>query len=393
MPRPRAAGAADAAPSGRAQPAIGRVGAMPLGLRVAVPLVSPLSAPWLARLAALIAGPEGGRVEMVTVLAPDAPDRARREAEALVTDAAQAATLAGADAAGHVLRHTSVDGAVLGCMDDLGASLVLMGWQGESSHRNVFGELIDTIVGRSRIPLAIVRTGEEAPRRLLVPVSQDHLLPGGAAGVELAVDLAGRLRAGLGAPVMLLRTGEVSEQLPANATELSDRVHHDPRRVDQAVGAIARPDDLIVAPVAPTAEGLRAATTHMAWAAPRSGLLVAIDVGPPPSEPLAPAVSQAGSAPGSPLAAPDADDAEHAILVTLRTAEAAGHASAALVAALQLIGPVEGPHPDTHADGRAVLRATVRVTAPSANVALAATMTALHESAALGRAEISYDLA
>ncbi len=364
---------------------------MPLGQRVAVPLVSPISAPWLARLAALIAVAEGGCVDTITVLAPNAPDHQRREAEALVSDAAQAARLAGAPSEGLVVRDDSVAAAVLRTMDDLRSTLAIIGWHGGSSHRNVFGELIDSVVGRSRIPLAIVRTGEEPPRRVVVPLSQDHLLPGGAAGIDLAVDLAGRLRRGLGAPVMLLRTGELSAPLPDNAASLTSRVHHDPRRVDQAVGAVARPDDLIIAPVAPTAEGLRAATTHMAWAAPRSGLLVAIDVGPPPSEPLAPAVSAAGSMPAGGLPEADDDDAEHVVVVTVRTDETPQQARAALVTALQLIGPVDGPSADDDT-GRTVLRATVRVTAPSANVALAATMTALHESPALGHAEISYEL-
>ena len=47
-----------------------------------------------------------------------------------------------------------------------------------------------------------------------------------------------------------------------------DDTIRDERRMDAVIADHAGPGDLIVAPVAPTATGLREATTRIVWAAP-----------------------------------------------------------------------------------------------------------------------------
>lgn len=364
---------------------------MALGDVIVVPVVSPASAGELARLAAVLAARDGGRVVPVTVVEPGARESRVAAAGALVDGAAQQAREAGAHSTGLVLRDRSVVTAVLRCMADEHATLTLMGWQGASTQQNVFGELIDSIVGRSTLPLAVVRTHEEAYRRIVLPVSHDHLLPSGERGLRLAVDVAIRVR--LEGAVTILRTGESSEPLPADVQALGDRVHHDRRRVDQAVGAVAGPGDLIVVPVAATASGLRAATTHMAWAAPDSWLLVAIDVGPAaPGSGIAEAVSGAGTAPQRIVE--DDTTSDYRIRVTARPYDAGSDLDVrALAAALRLVGTVTPGEGDHDAQGRPVHRLTVTVAAPSANVAVGAVLTAVHSCDALEGAEITYDVA
>ena len=191
--------------------------------------------------------------------------------------------------------------AVLACMVEQEASLAIMGWQGASTQRNIFGELIDSIVGRSTIPLAVVRVHQTPYKRVVLPLSADHLLPQGGRGLSLAAEISRRLLPDGGDAVTVLRTGRDEGPLPSSIESLGGQIVHDRRRVDQAVGATAGAGDLVVAPVAPTAQGLRTATTHMAWAAPDVWLVVAIDMGPPPARPehLAEQVADAGAVPPS----------------------------------------------------------------------------------------------
>jgi hypothetical protein len=360
-----------------------------LGDVVVVPVISPVSASELTRLAARLAKPDGGTVIPVTVVGLDADDRRKQAAQELLEAAVTTAQGVGVTASGVMATDRSVVAAVLSTAAEHGATLMLMGWRGGSTTRNVFGELIDSIVGRSRIPLAIVRTNPVPFERVVVPVSQDHLLPAGARGLALAADLADRLRGEQ--PVTVLRTGELGAELPAEICSLADRIHHDPRRVDLAVGAAATAGDLIVAPVAPTASGLRTATTHMAWAAPDPWLLVALDVGPTaPDESLAEAVSGAGRMPSGAAGEPDAH--EYSIAVTARVDDAGMLDAKELAATLRLVGSVEGLE-ELPADGRGRgVKAVVVVVAPDANVAVGAVLTAVHESDALLGTEITYEL-
>jgi hypothetical protein len=281
---------------------------------------------------------------------------------------------------------------VLQQIRELDATLVLMGWRGESSTTDVFGRLIDTIVGRSTVPLAVVRVGAVPYERVVLPVSADHLLPGGSSGLCLAARLADRLRDDTPQPTTLLRTGPREVELPAEVESLGDRVHHDPRRTDQAVAAFAHANDLIVAAVAPTVSGLRAATTHLAWAAPDATLLVAIDVGPTHERGLDEAVDAAGS---PPPVRPSADDVLRPvrIVVTARLAADAGATPEHLDRALRTTGttgqlsawwPAGDPRPH--------VRANVTVDATGVNAAIGRVMVAVHESDALQGAEITYDV-
>lgn len=272
---------------------------MRLGSVVVVPVVSPVSAAELARVAAAIAAADSGTVVPVSAVDPGSPPEALTAARATVDAAVQAAQAVGVAAHGVVRDDLPVPDAVLACMQERRATLAVMGWQGASTQRNVFGELIDSIVGRSTIPLAVVRVHATPYKRVLLPLSPDHLLPEGERGLRLAAELARRLQPEDADAITILRTGRLQGALPAAVQELGGQVIAEHHRMDQAVGAVAGAGDLVVAPVAPTAQGLRMATTHMAWAAPDVWLAVAIDMGPPPKRPerLADAVADAGTVP------------------------------------------------------------------------------------------------
>ncbi|MEX0659509.1 MAG: universal stress protein [Egibacteraceae bacterium] len=359
---------------------------MAFGSTILVPVTHPKSAVTLLRLAASLVDPDG-LVVPVTVLAPDARASARKAAHDLVVNAEATAREAGVEARGMVDIDASVANGVLDTARECGATLVLIGWQGRSSHQNVFGSLIDSIAGRSAVPLAVARLGEKAFTGLLLPVSDDHLASTAAGGVRLAAGLTRRLHEVTGVPVRVLRSGAGIPELPPEMTALSDRVHHDPRRLDLAVGAAARADDLVVVPVAATVSGLRTATTHVAWAAPDASLLIAVDVGPVPTENLATAVSSAGSP--SPAEEPIGISTTHRVRVTAcLTADI--DRSEVLAAALWAVGDVTLLEPWHDERGRMCVEADVATQATDTNSALGTVMEALHHAPGFDGAEISY---
>jgi hypothetical protein len=360
------------------------------GHRIVVPVVNPASVGALLDLTGALAAADGGTVVPVTCIRRDAPADERAHAWQAIADAEQLGEQRGLTVTGRVVEHEEIAEGVLAAVESEEATLVVMGWRGRSSTSNVFGALIDTIVGRSTVPLAVVRLGTTTPRRVLLPVSADHLLPGGDRGLGLAVELARRLATATPEPATVLRTGRRELELPANVLALGDRVHHDLRRTDQAVGAFARADDLVVAAVAPTVSGLRAATTHLAWAAPDATLLVAVDVGRPREPGLDRAVDDAGK-PAPPPAVGDVRDVR--IVVTVRLPEPAEASTEQLDRVLRQAGrtdhlmawwPADDPHPH--------VRATVTVRARDVNRAIAEVMVAVHDTEDFRGAEITYEV-
>ena len=364
---------------------------MPLGSTVLVPLTNPASVAGLIAHAVDLTRPDGGTVVPMTVVAPTAAQAVRDDAHAIIESAEAAAAAAGGQARGSVVEHESVASAVLEAAASHDASLVLMGWRGRSTQRNIFGELIDTVVGRSRTPMAVIRLGSHAIERVLLPVSDEHLVPAGRGGVELATALTRRLGTDRHRTVRVLRTGEGAAELSPEVAALSDRLHHDPRRYAVAIGAAAEAEDLVVVPVAPTVSGLRTATTHVAWLAPEATLVVAIDVGPPAGD-----VEEATAGAGQPAPAEIATEPEgtdvHTVVVVARHESVVPSSREQLGHALRSLGEVAAVEAWEDADGRRCVQTRVRVTARSSNDALAVVMTALHESDAFRGAELRYEL-
>lgn len=362
---------------------------MSFGRRVLVPVANPATVAPLLELASQLGDAEDGCVVPVTVVSPRSSVQALAEAHEGIAEAERVVTGRGGRATGQVVTCDHPAEGVLEAIRQTDATLVMMGWRGRSSTSDIFGRLIDTVVGRSSVPLAIVRLGTSPFRRVLFPVSPDHLLPGGGRGLDLAATLAGRLGDAAVEPTTVLRTGTDGTELPPTVTSLSDRIHHDRRRIHQAVAAASRAEDLVVAAVAPTVSGLRAATTHLAWAAPEATLLVAVDVGPT-EQGLVEAVDRAGRP--APPRATELDD-EVRIAVTACLPEDAELGPDVLDRVLQRVGATD------HlmawwptADPRPHVRGTVTVRAPSPNAALSQVMTVLHEATEFRGAEITYDL-
>ncbi len=357
---------------------------------ILLPVANPSSIGPLLRHAAALAGRDG-EVHLLTVVGEGADADAHAHAWQGLTEAERTAHELGVHARGQVRTASDVETGVLAAIAETDPGLVVLGWRGRSSTTDVFGRLIDRVVGRSSVPLAVIRLGLSLPDRIVFPVSEEHLLPGGGGSLSLAADLTRRLRDRTGHRTTILRTGARTGELPAAITELGDQVHHDPRRTHRAVEAFARPSDLIVAAVAPTASGLRGATTHLAWAAPDATLLVAVDVGPTRGAGLVEAVADAGRPAPARVVEPPAEEVR--IVVTVRLPEDDDTSSSRIEEILRTAGETDllmswWPASDT----RAHVGATVTVRGNSVNAAMARVMTAVHEAPDLRGAEITYDL-
>lgn len=358
---------------------------------ILVPVANPASIGPLLGYAAALAGPRGA-VRLLTVLGARADDDDRAHAAQGLAEVQRDARSLGVQVDGEVRTADDVATGVLEAVEETSPTLVVMGWRGQSSTTDIFGRLIDHVVGRSSVPLAVIRLGLTTPRRLLFPVSEEHLLPGGGGSLSLAAELARRVREHSEYPSTVLRTGARTGDLPDHIHELGDRVHHDPRRTHKAVEAFSQPDDLIVAAVAPTASGLRAATTHLAWAAPQATLMVAVDVGPSRGGGIVDAVSDAGQ-PAPRRADPPTDEVR--IVVTIRLPEEQeGQVTPERVEqVLQHAGDTDLVMSWWPAsDDRAHVAATVTVRCEGVNAAMTRVMTVLHDAPELGGAEITYEL-
>lgn len=352
---------------------------MVLGRVVVVPLASPDTAAWLGRLAALLAGPDEGMVVPVSVVTPVMAQGVADQARIAVERAEEAARAAGGVAVrGRVVRGRNVPTAVMDAIDDDDASLVLMGWQGQTTAHNVFGELIDSVMGRSSVPLAVVRPAAEPFERILLPVGDDHLLRGGRRGITLAAQIADRLRAGTASNLLVVRAGDGPEPMPSALTDLGAASLRLEGSVAEAVAHIARSTDMVVTPVAPTGDGLRNATTHLAWATPRSWQLVAIDVGPPAEVDVVSAVKDAGML-VEPTPDPD-EDTPHLVEVSVTVAEQADDPWTRIETAVRMVGTVTHHRRDRDEHGRLVNVGHVEVLATSAAAALSAIMVELDDA-------------
>jgi nucleotide-binding universal stress UspA family protein len=363
---------------------------MTVGQTIITLVTNPESAPALTRLAAAIARPAGGIVVPLTVVPRSAGTAERDAAERLILASERLAQGRGVPSRGLLAIDDAVDEAVLEVTEERDATLVVMGWQGQSTHRNVFGEIIDSVVGRSRVPLLVSRlTGSREPwRRVLLTVSSESLAGRVDTSLRLASVVADRLRRDTGS-MEILRSGDSTSPLPAELTGTFAPVHHDPRRHDLAVAAAARHDDLIVLPVPPTSGGLRTAT-HLAWAAPDSSILVVVPAARTQAERLAAAVAGAGAVP---LRLPSDDNAlrEHLITVTARLPQGRAVDPHRVAEALAAVGQVSEAGLWTE-EARECAELTIRILASDQNAALGTVMTSLHGLAGFDGAEFRYDL-
>lgn len=362
---------------------------VPVGARIVVPVARPASLESLLPIAAAMAAGDDGHVIPVTVVAHGASSAEVSAAADLAVEAERRLRRDGISAAGVVAEAHSVPEGVRAIVTGESATLVIMGWRGLADTSQAFDATVDDVVGRSSVPLLVVRPSELPPARVVLPLTSAHVGPHGRGGLRLATTLVGRLSAIRDLTVSVLWAGDDEPAVPEDIRGLTDRLHHDPRRLDAAVGSMARAGDVVVAAVAPTTAGLREITTHVTAATPDATLVVAIDPGPRRRRGLGAAVADA--VPAAPDAEPEPVD--HLVTVTIDPPTGSTLARRRLVRALSHLGSVSDVDVHYRAATRAQrLRVQVRTQATNTTAALGEVMTALHETPSLAGADMRYDV-
>lgn len=360
-----------------------------VGARIVVPVARPASLDSLLPVAVAMAVADDGHVVPVTVVEPSASTDAVAAAADLALDAERRLQAEGISASGVVAEGRTVAAGVRAIVTSERATLVVMGWRGAADTSQAFDATVDDVVGRSSVPLLVVRPADHPPARVVVPLTAAHVSPHGRGGLALATDLAQRLAATRSVGVSLLWAGDEHPAVPPHVQALSDRLHHDPRRLDLAVGAMAQPGDVVVAAVAPTAAGLREVTTHVTAATPDATLVVAIDPGPRRSRGLGAAVAD----PVPKLVEVGDDPVDHLVTVTIDPPAGATLSRRRLVRALTHLGTVSDVDVQWRAaTGAQRLRVSVRLLATGTTTALGEVMTALHDAPALTGASLHYEV-
>ena len=360
-----------------------------VGARILLPVARPASLELLLPVAAAMAAADDGHVVPVTIVPTRAPTQQVRAAADVALEAERRLREAGISASGVVAEARSVASGVRSVASSERATLVIMGWRGVEDTTQAFDATVDEVLGRSAVPLLVVRPSDQPPSRVVLPMTARHVVPHGRGALRLATTLAGRLASARATGVLLLWAGDQVPDVPEEVLALSDRLHHDPRRLDLAIGAMAQPGDVVVAAVAPTADGLREITTHVTAATPDATLVVAIDPGPRRARGLGAAVAD----PRPVVLDAEAEPVEHVVVVTIDPPDGASVPRRRLVRALTHLGTVSDVDVQWRAATRAQrLRVEVRLPARSTTEAVGEVMAALHEAPTLAGASLHYDV-
>lgn len=172
-----------------------------MGRMVLVPVARPESVAEIVLLATWVARADAGQVLPLHVVT--APDAARVQAASPLLEAAEsAASRLGADVDAVIRVDRSVASGVVNTVIERDASLVLLGWKGETSTRDrLFGSLLDDIVARVPCLVAACWLPGGEIRRLVLDDTDGDSSPADALAAR---ELCSRLARGAGLQVTVV---------------------------------------------------------------------------------------------------------------------------------------------------------------------------------------------
>jgi Kef-type K+ transport system membrane component KefB/nucleotide-binding universal stress UspA family protein len=250
-----------------------------LGDVVVVPLVNPRTAPTLIRIASGFARADGGLVVPVMVVpsgSEPAELTAARDLEGEVTAVAQSA---GAEAR-PVLRIDATPAlGIAHTVAEQEGSLLVLGWTGETMHRDaIFGGVIDSVLSSTFVPTLVYHDAGQPLQRILVVVDDSVTTPAGGPALALATAAARVISRERGIPVEVVtnrRDRLVDERMVA---DLDGHVRLDPERRAVAVEDHVRRGDLLIVPTLADSQSLHSvAAPAIRGARDGVSLLVALD--------------------------------------------------------------------------------------------------------------------
>jgi len=162
-----------------------------LGQRILVAVAHPASAEGLGGLAGVLARPDRGRVEALTVFDGDAPAGESALAEETVGRCSTAVLDAGAESTSRMRVDASVGEGVLHRTVELDASLVVLGWPGPSQSETPSG--VGLAVSESPAPLLLARLQGYRWERVRLCTPRQAPSEGLGASLRLASEVSERI--------------------------------------------------------------------------------------------------------------------------------------------------------------------------------------------------------
>jgi nucleotide-binding universal stress UspA family protein len=230
------------------------------------------------KLAALVAGPDSGKVVPVNILGFGADQSEVEEHRELATEAEKIALANGAEASALVRIDASPTAGVLHTVVEGGGTSLLIGWKGYANAReNFFGGVIDAILQASPVPVMVCRPGEQTDiERVVLSVTRGDLAPGGLPGLAIAARVAERISRQAEVPLCVV-TEDADHALPA-VLEDSRRVTFelDERKPPIALRERSQPGDVIITGAPPSRAGLGQNASRLARAVPDRTLIAVV---------------------------------------------------------------------------------------------------------------------
>jgi Kef-type K+ transport system membrane component KefB len=249
-----------------------------IGDTVIVPVANPGSAAALVKLAALVAGPDGGEVIPVNILGFGADPSQVEEHRKITAEAEKVALANGAEARALVRIDASPTAGVLHTVVEGGGTSLLIGWKGFANAReNFFGGVIDAILSASPVPVLVCRPGEDTSvGRVVLSVTPGDLAPAGLPGFELATKVAARISRQAEVPLLIVTEVEDPAIDALVADNRRAEVARDERKRVIALRERTRPGDIIVVGTPPSRAGLGQNASRLARAVPDRTLIAVV---------------------------------------------------------------------------------------------------------------------
>jgi Kef-type K+ transport system membrane component KefB len=248
-----------------------------IGRIVVVPISRPGSVGPLTRLAGAIARRDGGVVVPLVVVpgSEEAPGLA--QARGLASDAERTVLGRGDEAAAVVRIDDSAAAGAVHTLAEQGGTFLVLGWKGYSTRReSLFGGVVDAVVAAVDVPLAVARLADRPWRRIVVLVAAVNVSPAQRSTLELAMEVAGRLAAEGGLPVVVRSATDDPLVDVLAAVRLRVEVVHDPRRRTAMAADLVDADDIVILPLGPGGD-LEGDAARVAQAVPRASVVAVLD--------------------------------------------------------------------------------------------------------------------
>lgn len=251
-----------------------------VGATVVVPVARPESARPLVRLAAAMARPDSGSVVPLVVARSD-DDESGLETTARIKD--EAVTMArsfGVESEGVIRVDSSPAAGIHHTIVEHGASLMVVGWKGETGRREaLFGGILDHIVSHVDVPQIIGRLEDEPIGRIVIAIPAIATLPAAHGSYVLAVETARRLRAEEPHPTLVISQVDDPEIADVATGVLGGSYRHDPRDTVSALRAHLEPGDLVILASEPGRGRVPEMGARVARELPDHALLIVLDGG------------------------------------------------------------------------------------------------------------------